>query len=106
MKTKDELVADLLKAIETSDSVCGDHILVPKADAIRIVQLLSGVTTAQPASENTTGRILFYCTNCSKSFHANGREDRECFENYHYHRWYAKCPWCEQEVSQNDRYWR
>ena len=35
-----------------------------------------------------------------------GREDKESFEKWHYRTWYADCPWCKREVSQNDGYWR
>ena len=106
MKTKDELIADLLTAIETSDTVCGDHILVRKDDAVRIVHLLSGMEISSPPPKKKDGRTLFYCAHCAKSFRAEGREDEECFAKWQYHTWYADCPWCGNEVTQNDRYWR
>ena len=42
----------------------------------------------------------------NKMLRAEAREDKDCFERYHYHTWYADCPNCKKEVSQNDRYWR
>ena len=108
MKSKEELIESLMTAIETSDTLCGDHILVRKADAIRILQLLAGTKDLKIRKnpQFTEGGILFYCADCSKSFRTAGREDPECYEKWQYHTWYASCPWCKREVSQNDRYWR
>jgi DNA-directed RNA polymerase subunit RPC12/RpoP len=50
--------------------------------------------------------VQFYCMDCGKSFLAVPREDRECFEKWQYHTWYAACPSCRREIVQTDRYWR
>ena len=103
---KEILASNLLKAIETCDAVNGDHVLVRKSDAIEILRILTGNREIRSIPKNTEGQTLFYCADCSRSFWADGREDRECFEKYQYHTWYSVCPWCKREVSQNDRYWR
>ena len=50
--------------------------------------------------------LVFYCLNCTQSFRAQGREDPECLEKWHYHAWLAKCPRCGAEARQTDIYWR
>jgi hypothetical protein len=40
MKTTRELVADLLKAVDSTE---GDSVRIPKSDAVRIAELLVGV---------------------------------------------------------------
>ena len=103
MKTAQKLVADLLAAV---DKTKGSDIRLSKEDAVRIAELLVRVQFVGETPSRSNGRILFYCPSCEKSFSAEGREDRECFEKWHYHTWYAPCPWCRREVSQNDGYWR
>ena len=103
---KDQMISYLLDAIETSDSVSGDHILVRKKVAIELVQMLSGEKPVSRPAKNTDGKTLFYCADCGKSFWDDPQEDEACFAKYQYHTWYASCPFCKREVSQNDRYWR
>lgn len=103
MKTAENLVADLLKAVDTTE---GKYVQLAKEDAVRIAELLVRVQFVGEVPDKRKGRILFYCPACEKSFRADGREDKECFEKWHYHTWYATCPWCRREVSQNDGYWR
>ena len=103
MKTAQNLVADLLKAVDTTK---GSTIQLSKEDAVRIAELLVRVQFVGETPSTSNGRILFYCPACEKSFSAQGREDAECYAKWHYHTWYAPCPWCRREVSQNDGYWR
>ena len=103
MTTAHQLVADLLDAV---DSVEGDYIQIPKMDAVRIAELLVKAQFVGEAPSYRNGKMLFFCPVCEKSFSADGREDKECFEKWHYHTWYAECPWCKREISQNDGYWR
>ena len=103
MRTARDLAADLLKAVDT---VQGEYIQLPKEDAVRIAELLVRVQFVGEVPKMQDGKILFFCAACGKSFRADGREDPECFGKWHYHTWYAACPWCRREVSQNDGYWR
>jgi len=103
---KEEMVSYILRQVETSDSVSGDYVIISREAALEIARLLSGKKEIKPAPKNADGQILFYCVDCSKSFRAVGREDRECFEKWKYHTWYADCPECGREASQTDRYWR
>ena len=103
MRTAQSIVADLLKEV---DSTRGNYIRITKEDAVRIAELLVRVQFVGETPKKRDGQILFYCPVCEQSFSANGREDTECFEKWHYHTWYAPCPWCKREVSQNDGYWR
>ena len=103
MKTAQSLVADLLKAVDTTK---GKSIQLSKEDAVRIAELLVRVQFVGETPIRREGEILFYCPACEKSFSAEGREDRELFEKWHYHTWFASCPCCGREVSQNDGYWR
>ena len=103
MKTAQNLVADLLKSV---DSTQGNLIQLSKEDAVRIAELLVRVQFVGETPKRRNGGILFYCPSCEKSFSAEGWEDMEFFEKWHYHTWYAQCPWCRHEVSQNDGYWR
>lgn len=103
MKMARELAADLLKAVDTTE---GDSIRILKTDAVRISELLVGVQFVGETPIRRNGRILFYCPACEKSFYADGREDRESFEKWHYRTWYAECPRCRREVSQSEGYWR
>ena len=103
MKTPQQLVANLLEEVE---STSGNIIKITKEDALRIAELLVNVQFVGEVPKKRNGKILFYCPVCEKSFTANGREDRESYAKWHYRTWYAKCPWCKQEISQNDGYWR
>ena len=104
--TKDQMIDMILNAIETSDSVSGDYILIRKRDAIELVRMLAGKTEIKRPAATPEGKVLFYCADCAKSFWAAPREDPDCYTKYQYHTWYAACPFCGIEVSQNDRYWR
>ncbi len=103
MKTTRELVADLLKAVDSTE---GDYIRIPKSDAVRISELLVNVQFVGETPIYHDGKILFYCPACERSFTADGTEDPESFEKWHYRTWYADCPRCRRRVSQNDGYWR
>ena len=106
MMTKQELINSLLCQLEKSDAVCGDQVLIPKDQVIQIIQALSGKKEIKKNQIDTKGKKLFYCMDCSKSFWADAREDKECFEKWHYHTWYANCPECNAQIAQTDRYWR
>ena len=97
------LVANLLDAVDSTE---GEYIRIPKTDAVRIAELLVNAQFVSEAPSYRDGEILFFCPKCEKSFAAEGREDKECFEKWHYHTWHADCPWCGREISQNDGYWR
>jgi len=103
MKTAQKLAASLLHAVDTAE---GNSIQIPKEDAVRIAELLVGVQFVGALPKMRNGQKLFYCIDCEKSFCADGREDPEFFEKWHYHTWYAPCPDCGREVSQSDGYWR
>jgi len=103
---KQELINYLLEQIDASDSMSGEYVLIHRNEAVRLVRELSGEQDIKKITKNKDGRLLFYCTDCAKSFRADGREDPECYQKWQYHTWYAECPWCKREVSQNDRYWR
>ena len=104
--TKEELTGRLLLQLEKSDAVCGDQVLVPKEDVLEIIRLLTGQKEVKQIPKDTKGQTLFYCMDCSRSFWAKAREDKECFEKWKYHTWYANCPVCGTEIAQTDRYWR
>ena len=83
MTTTHRLVADLLDAVDSTE---GDYIRIPKTDAVRIAELLVKAQFVGEAPSYRNGKILFFCPVCEKSFSADGREDKECFEKWHYHR--------------------
>ncbi len=103
---KKELIDLLLRAIEHSDEDKSDFVGIPRGDAADIVSLLLGIREVKQPKEGKDGQVLFYCSDCGQSFWADPREDTECFTRWHYHRWFANCPACGDEVTQNDRYWR
>ena len=103
---KEALISYLLRQMETSDSVSGEYVIIGKKEAVEIVRQLAGGMEIRRPATGTEGKTLFYCADCEKSFWAVAREDPECFQKWHYHTWYADCPLCRREVSQNDRYWR
>ena len=103
---KQELITYLLRQIAQADAAGEDTVRIRKQAAAEIVRLLSGQAEALQPPMNRDGDILFFCADCGQSFWAKPREDRDCFDKWHYHTWYAKCPLCGREVSRNDRYWR
>lgn len=104
---RQELIGYLLEQIADSDAVNGDFVLIRKSVALELVRILSGQQEVRkPVAQGTEGKILFFCADCGKSFWADPREDPECYARWKYHTWYADCPACGREVSQNDRYWR
>lgn len=104
--TREEIIDSLLYQLEETDALNRDYVPIPKQAAVEIIRMLSGSKEISHSTQDEKGRTLFYCPDCGKSFRADAREDKECFERYHYHTWYADCPNCKKEVSQNDRYWR
>ena len=104
--TKEEIIDSLLFQVEESDALNRDYVPVAKQTAVEIIRILSGYQEISHRTSGEKGQTLFYCPDCGKSFFAAAREDADCFERYHYHTWYASCPACKKEVSQNDRYWR
>ena len=104
--TKQDLINSLLRQIEKSDLVSGDQVLIPRQEAIMIVKLLTGQEEVPKPSADPAGKRLFCCMDCCESFLAEGREDKEWFEKWHYHVWHADCPDCHREIAQTDRYWR
>lgn len=103
---KTEMKEYLLHLVEDSDMVSGEYIPLSKCHIIQIIYMLSEGNDVQRVPKSTDGQKLFFCSDCCKSFWADPREDKDCFRQWHYHRWYANCPECNREVSQNDRYWR
>ena len=103
MKTAQNLAAELLAAVDSAE---GSYIEISKNDAVRIAELLVKAQFVRKTAPRRNGEILFYCPACEKSFSAAGREDRESFEKWNYHTWYAVYPECGREVSQSDGYWR
>ena len=105
--TKQELVGYLLEKIEYADPRDGDLIQITRTEAAEIVRLLSGRKEEVPVvQKNAEGQILFFCSDCNKSYWDAGREDKECFRKWKYHTWVSNCPTCNREVTRNDRYWR
>ena len=103
---KQQLISYILEQIRVSDSVSGEYVMIGKKEAVQIVHMLAGRREIPEAADEARGRILFFCSDCGKSFRAEGRDDTECYERWHYHTWYAECPWCRRQVAQTDRYWR
>ena len=58
VKTAQSLVADLLKAVDTTS---GNMIKLPKEDAVRIAELLVRVQFVGETPKKRDGQILFYC---------------------------------------------
>ena len=104
--TTQDLIDLLLSKIEQADQQKSDAVTIKKYEAVELLSLLlSTMETGLPRT-GEDGQMLFYCADCSQSFRAEPREDPECFARWQYRRWYADCPRCRREVSQNDRYWR
>ena len=105
--TKQDLINLLLAGIKESDAGRSDTVTITKRQAMELVsQLLSMKDDDEQPLIAKDGQVLFYCADCGQSFWADAREDTECFEKWHYHRWFGECPVCRREVVQNDRYWR
>ena len=102
--TNEQIIDALQKQLNGNEN--SEYVTVPKEIAVAVVRILSGQKRIGDSLADANGNVLFYCANCGKSFLANGREDGECFRKYRYHTWYTSCPYCEREVTQNDRYWR
>ena len=103
---KETMAGRLREMIETSDAMSGEYVILCREDAVEILRLLTGEGETLPPRILADGKRLFFCADCAKSFPAEGREDPECFGKWQYHTWYAACPRCGRQVSQNDRYWR
>ena len=104
--TREEIIDSLIFQLEETDALNRDYVPVSKQATVEIIRILSGYKEIGHSAQSDKGQTLFYCPDCGKSFWANAREDMNCFDRYHYHTWYASCPCCKKEVSQNDRYWR
>ncbi len=104
--TKQDLIDALFAGIEKSDAEKSDTVTISKGTASEILSMLIRIHDHVQSRIEKDGKVLFYCADCGKSFFADPREDPECFERWHYHRWYATCPQCHADVTQNDRYWR
>ena len=102
----EDLIRILRQAIETAGLEGKDSVLISRDDAEAILRMLSGEEETPWTPVGKDGRVQFYCMDCGKSFLADPREDRECFEKWQYHTWYAACPSCRREIVQTDRYWR
>ena len=103
----EELIKRIADGIRDCEAMKGTHVYLEKSDAVQLVKILAGEESRQILdSLSKNARIQFYCASCGKSFYADPREDQESFTRWHYHTWYAKCPWCRREVRQTDRYWR
>ena len=103
---KEDLINNLLKALQESDSMNGEGVYISRREALDLLEMLAGQEKAKTLYKEKSGRKLFYCSDCGMSFWALPREVEECFEKYHYHTWQANCPKCNRQVDQNDRYWR
>lgn len=101
-----ELVDSLITGIQEADSMNSDYIFLRKYDAMKLLEILTGQHAEAVLGKGKEGKKLFFCSDCGKSFWEVPREDETCFAKYRYHTWYANCPLCRREVSQNDRYWR
>lgn len=102
--TDKQIIDALLKQLNGNED--SEYVTIPKEIAVAVVRMLSGQKRIGDGLADAKGSVLFYCADCGKSFRADGREDEECFRKYQYHTWYASCPYCKREVTQNDRYWR
>ena len=102
--TKEQIADVLLKQLNSDED--STQVIIPREMAVAIVRMLTGQRAFGGGKSGPNGSVLFYCADCGTSFRANGREDKDCFQTYQYHTWYAACPHCKREVSQNDRYWR
>lgn len=104
--TKQELINILQAGIEQSDADHSGTVTISQRKAAEIVEMLSSIREISIPRTGRKGQVDFYCADCGRSFWADPREDQECYEKWHYHRWYAACPICRREVMRNDHYWR
>ena len=104
--TKQDLMDILIIGIKEADARMDRNVTISKGAASEILSFLIRTQEAEEPRVDEQGQVLFYCADCGRSFWAAPREDPECFEKWHYHRWYANCPQCKAETMQNDRYWR
>ena len=104
--TKQDMIDALLAGIKVSDADMKDTVTISKGTASEILSLLIRSQDAQLPTGDEDGKVLFYCADCGQSFRAVPREDKDCYDRWKYHRWFANCPRCKAEVVQNDRYWR
>ena len=102
----EDLIRRIVKGIEDCDSMNGTHIFLARSDAVQLIKVLSGGSIDYSQKRSKQGKVLFYCSNCGRSFRADPREDQECLKKWNYHTWYADCPLCKKEVRQTDMYWR
>ncbi len=103
---KQDLIDALLSAIEDSDRKKISTVTMDRGAAAEILSLLLRDREVREPDVDEAGKVLFYCSECGHSFRAVPREDAECLEKWHYHRWLANCPLCHAETARNDRYWR
>ena len=104
--TKKDMIDALLAGIEKANAEKSRTVPISIGTASEILALLVSIREEETQRVQDDGKVLFYCADCGQSFWADPREDKECFERWHYHRWFADCPKCHTEVSRNDRYWR
>ena len=71
------LVNVLLQAISDSDLQQKDYVVISKKEAEDIVRALGGQPGQRWNPTDQDGKVLFYCSNCSKSFWADSQEDPE-----------------------------
>ncbi len=104
--TKQDMIDTLMLGIENATRNELETITLSVSEATEMLSLLVHSQDNREPLVGENGDVVFYCASCGQSFRAVPREDKECFEKWHYHRWFADCPICKAEVMQNDRYWR
>lgn len=104
--TKQDMIDTLILGIENATRNELTTITLSINEATEMLSLLVHSQDNREPLVGKNGDVVFYCASCGQSFRAVPREDKECFEKWHYHRWFADCPKCKAEVMQNDRYWR
>ena len=104
--TKQDMIDSLIRGIEKATKEGNPAVTLPVSEATEILSLLLKARDTREPLIGENGEVLFYCAACGQSFRALPREDKDCFDRWHYHRWFADCPKCGAEVTQNDRYWR
>ena len=89
--TDKQIIDALLKQLNGNED--SEYVTIPKEIVVAVVRMLSGQKRIGDGLADAKGSVLFYCADCGK-------------RKYRYHTWYASCPYCKREVTQNDRYWR